>query len=95
MNIPGHEASGGKTCPFCSARDAAHCENIDEDEDWFCAWEESALQTGYETCPSCGGSGLQSNTFNGEPEHCRECGGDTVVRARDEKGRFVGGSKPK
>ena len=46
----------------------------------------------YEECPSCDGSGLQLNTFDGEPDTCRECGGWCVVRARDEKGRFVGGT---
>lgn len=49
----------------------------------------TALKPPYETCPSCSGSGLGLN-MAGEPDNCWECKGDTVVRARDERGRFVG-----
>jgi DnaJ-class molecular chaperone len=42
----------------------------------------------WETCPSCAGSGLGLN-MAGEPDCCRECKGDTVVRARDERGRWI------
>lgn len=44
-------------------------------------------KTAYETCWNCNGSGLQLS-YVGEPDTCRECGGDTVVRRRDERGRF-------
>lgn len=43
----------------------------------------------YEKCPWCNGSGLELDTYTGEPTHCHECKGNTVVPARDEKGRFV------
>jgi DnaJ-class molecular chaperone len=42
----------------------------------------------YEPCFRCGGTGLVHND-NGEPDCCRECKGNTVVRARDKKGRFT------
>lgn len=45
-------------------------------------------KTAWETCPSCNGSGLELN-MAGEPDKCWECKGDTVVRARDEHGRFI------
>lgn len=41
----------------------------------------------YVTCPSCNGSGMQDGF--GEVTECWECHGDTTVRARDERGRFV------
>ena len=41
----------------------------------------------YETCTHCNGTGLALN-MAGEPDVCPECKGDTVVRARDRKGRF-------
>lgn len=44
----------------------------------------------YCPCSSCGGSGMALNCYNGEPEDCRDCRGDGVERARDERGRFVG-----
>lgn len=43
----------------------------------------------WEDCPSCDGTGMGLN-MAGEPDACRECKGDTVIRARDEKGRYVG-----
>jgi DnaJ-class molecular chaperone len=43
----------------------------------------------YEKCPHCEGSGLVLNTYNGEPDRCGYCKGNTVVPKRDEKGRFV------
>lgn len=46
------------------------------------------IVTAYETCLSCNGSGLRLNDI-GEPDTCRECGGNTVVRRRDERGRFA------
>lgn len=49
-------------------------------------------KTAWETCPSCRGSGLALN-MAGEPGPCWECKGDTVVRARDEKGRFLANPK--
>lgn len=33
----------------------------------------------YIKCPSCDGSGMQLNSFNGEPDICKECMGGTVV----------------
>lgn len=47
----------------------------------------------HEKCPACNGSGLALNCYTGEPDSCRECYGDGVVRARDDRGRFVGNSK--
>lgn len=44
-------------------------------------------RTAYITCPSCGGSGMQ-DYLNG-PGDCRTCSTDTVIRARDEAGRFA------
>lgn len=35
----------------------------------------------YEKCDTCNGSGLQSNFYNGEPEDCHKCKGNTVVPA--------------
>lgn len=49
----------------------------------------SARKTAYEPCWNCDGSGLESSPVNGEPTICHECRGDTVVRARDERGRFT------
>lgn len=46
----------------------------------------------YERCPNCNGSGLAINCYTGDPQDCRECQGDGWVRARDEKGRFIGNS---
>lgn len=46
------------------------------------------MKTPYETCWNCEGSGLEIG-YNGEPTHCHVCHGDTVVRARDKKGRFT------
>ena len=42
----------------------------------------------YETCWWCEGSGLEVG-ISGEPAVCHKCHGDTVLRARDEKGRFI------
>ena len=50
----------------------------------------NTLINAYETCASCGGSGLGLNCYTGEPDNCRECNGNTVVRRRDDRGRFVG-----
>lgn len=45
------------------------------------------ITTAYETCPRCKGSGMQDYGYSiGE---CYECNGNTVVRARDKKGRFT------
>ena len=49
------------------------------------------LNKPWETCPTCKGSGLGLN-MAGEPDHCFECKGDTVVRARNDKGQFTGNS---
>lgn len=46
------------------------------------------IYSSYEDCPTCGGTGLMINTFSGEPDCCWECKGDSVVRRRDERGRF-------
>lgn len=48
----------------------------------------------YVKCPTCNGSGLTSADFTGEPTECYVCKGDTVVRNRDDKGRFVGDDNP-
>lgn len=42
----------------------------------------------YETCHSCSGSGLMLG-YNGEPTICSVCHGNTVIPARDKKGRFI------
>lgn len=44
----------------------------------------------YETCPVCEGSGLGLNAYSGEPGNCWTCHGYGTIRARDDKGRFVG-----
>lgn len=44
-----------------------------------CAWE---------TCFVCNGSGMGLN-MAGEPGNCWECKGEGVIRARDDKGRFL------
>lgn len=49
----------------------------------------SGRKTAYETCWNCDGSGLEVSPFNGEPTTCHTCKGNTVVRARDERGRFT------
>lgn len=43
----------------------------------------------YEQCPHCDGSGLQTNTYNGEPDMCGQCKGNTVVPKRNSKGQFM------
>jgi DnaJ-class molecular chaperone len=43
--------------------------------------------TAYETCWNCGGSGMQD--YGGHVGECSRCNGDTVLRARDGKGRFT------
>jgi len=40
-------------------------------------------------CDSCGGSGLELCAYSGEPTLCHECRGNTVVRARNERGQFT------
>jgi DnaJ-class molecular chaperone len=54
--------------------------------------DENVKVPPYERCHSCNGSGLALNCYSGEPEDCRECRGDGWVRARDERGRFIGNS---
>lgn len=49
----------------------------------------------YETCPSCAGSGMGLNAYTGEPDNCWTCHGYGTIRARDDKGRFVGNTTAK
>lgn len=44
-------------------------------------------RTAYEVCRSCRGSGLQ-NGMEG-PVPCCSCSGQSIVRVRDEHGRFA------
>ena len=45
--------------------------------------------TPWTKCADCDGTGLATNTFTGEPDHCRACGGNGTERARDARGRFA------
>ena len=48
------------------------------------------MRTPYATCPMCQGVGSVVNAYTGELDsNCPWCRGDTVVRARDKKGRFT------
>lgn len=49
---------------------------------------QTAEPVAWETCPNCNGSGLQLNSA-GEPDDCRECKGDTVVCALQERVRVL------
>lgn len=46
------------------------------------------------SCGHCNGYGIVTNTYTGEPDDCRKCGGSGLERARDMKGRFMKGSLP-
>lgn len=48
----------------------------------------------YEVCPSCGGHGHYFDEMKGEPTWCRECRSTGAVRARDNRGRFLGRVDP-
>lgn len=48
----------------------------------------------YESCPSCGGHGHVFDGAKSEPDWCRECGSSGHVRARDNRGRFLGRVDP-
>lgn len=41
------------------------------------------------TCIDCRGYGHVISSWTGEIDHCRECGGNGLVRNRDERGRYV------
>lgn len=43
--------------------------------------------TAWEVCPSCRGAGLQDGMYG--PVMCYECKGNSMVRIRDERGRFT------
>ena len=50
--------------------------------------------TAHTRCPYCEGYGHVWDFWKDEPTWCRECDSSGQVRARDERGRFVGNSKP-
>jgi hypothetical protein len=40
-------------------------------------------------CSRCDGSGLVTNSFNGEPDDCYKCGGSGWERSRNRKGQYM------
>lgn len=40
------------------------------------------------TCGQCNGKGIVTNSYTGEPDDCKKCGGSGLERGRLANGRF-------